>query len=121
MSDSAAVGRLRGAWISLVHWIDTDYRSAELVPLADKPDRVEWVRTIPFVILHMGCLGVFWAGWSWTAVWSAVFLYFVRMFAITGFYHRYFSHRTFSTSRPMQFVLALWGAACVQQIGRAHV
>jgi stearoyl-CoA desaturase (delta-9 desaturase) len=68
-----------------------------------------------FVILHVGCLGVIWTGWSWFAVGSAVFLYFIRMFAVTGFYHRYFSHRTFSTSRGWQFVLALWGATCVQR------
>jgi stearoyl-CoA desaturase (delta-9 desaturase) len=27
------------------------------------------------------------------------------MFAVTAFYHRYFSHRTFRTSRPMQFLM----------------
>jgi len=106
---------LRGWWISFVHWFDTDYGCEELSTLAGKPDRVEWVRAIPFIILHLGCLGVIWTGWSWTSVGVAVFLYFARMFAVTGFYHRYFSHRTFSTSRPMQFVLALWGATCVQR------
>jgi stearoyl-CoA desaturase (delta-9 desaturase) len=29
------------------------------------------------------------------------------MFAATGVYHRYFSHRTYKTSRPMQFLLAV--------------
>ena len=29
------------------------------------------------------------------------------MFAITGGYHRYFSHRAYKTSRLFQFVLAL--------------
>ena len=37
------------------------------------------------------------------------------MFAMTGFYHRYFSHRTFKTSRAFQFVLALWGTTAVQK------
>jgi stearoyl-CoA desaturase (delta-9 desaturase) len=37
------------------------------------------------------------------------------MFAITGFYHRYFSHRTFKTSRVGQFIFALLGAAAVQR------
>jgi stearoyl-CoA desaturase (delta-9 desaturase) len=45
----------------------------------------------------------------------AVALYIVRMFAITGFYHRYFSHRTFKTSRATQFAFALVGAAAVQR------
>ena len=33
-------------------------------------------------------------------------LYVVRMFFVTAGYHRYFSHRTFKTSRFMQFVFA---------------
>ena len=37
------------------------------------------------------------------------------MFAITGFYHRYFSHRTFRASRPVQFAFAVLGAASVQR------
>ena len=37
------------------------------------------------------------------------------MFAITGFYHRYFSHRSFQTSRPMQFLFAVIGASSVQR------
>ena len=120
MSDTVSiptprVGLLRRSIISFVHWFDSDYGAHELAALKDKPDRVEWVRAIPFVILHLGCLGIIWTGWSWFAVGSAVFLYFARMFAVTGFYHRYFSHRTFSTSRAWQFVLALWGGACVQR------
>jgi stearoyl-CoA desaturase (delta-9 desaturase) len=37
------------------------------------------------------------------------------MFAITGIYHRYFSHRTFKTSRWAQFVFAVIGASSVQR------
>jgi len=80
-----------------------------------KPDRVELVRCIPFIILHVGCLGVFIVGWSWTALTVAIGLYFLRMFAITGFYHRYFSHRSFQTSRGGQFLFALIGASAVQR------
>ncbi len=80
-----------------------------------EPDGVDWLRCIPFVILHAGCLGVIWVGWSPFAAWSAVALYFVRMFAVTGIYHRYFSHKTYSTSRFGQFLLALWGATTVQR------
>ncbi len=109
------MGRARSLLIALVRWFDSDFGAAELTGLHEKPDRVEWLRTLPFVILHLGCFGVIWTGWSWTAVGVAVFLYFARMFAVTGFYHRYFSHRTFSTSRVGQFLLALWGATCVQR------
>jgi stearoyl-CoA desaturase (delta-9 desaturase) len=42
-------------------------------------------------------------------------MYFFRMFAITGFLHRYFSHKTYSTSRAFQFVMAVWAALAVQR------
>ena len=45
----------------------------------------------------------------------AAVLFVVRMFAITGFYHRYFSHRTFKTSRVAQFIFAVLGASAVQR------
>ncbi len=77
--------------------------------------RVDWLRVLPFLAVHLACLGPIWVGWSPVAVGVAVALYWLRMFAITGFYHRYFSHRTYRTSRPMQFVLALAGASAAQR------
>jgi stearoyl-CoA desaturase (delta-9 desaturase) len=73
------------------------------------------MRCLPFVALHAGCLGVFLTGWSVTAVTAAAVLYFIRMFAITGFYHRYFSHKTYHTSRVGQFLLAIMGGTAVQR------
>ncbi|HEV2607607.1 MAG TPA: acyl-CoA desaturase, partial [Xanthomonadaceae bacterium] len=78
-------------------------------------DRVDWVRVIPFLGLHLACLAVFLVGFSWFALWIALAMYCVRMFAITAFYHRYFSHKAFRTSRALQFVFALFGAASVQR------
>jgi stearoyl-CoA desaturase (delta-9 desaturase) len=83
--------------------------------MRNEPDRIDWTRCIPFIVLHLGCLGVIWTGASPFAVGSAVLLYFARMAAVTGIYHRYFSHKTYATSRPMQFVLALLGASAVQR------
>jgi stearoyl-CoA desaturase (delta-9 desaturase) len=100
---------------SLVQWIDTDYSVEPPEVIRAMPDGVNWVRCIPFVILHAGCLGVIWTGWSWFAVWTAVALYFIRMFAVTGVFHRYFSHKTYSTSRFGQFLLALWTGTTVQR------
>jgi stearoyl-CoA desaturase (Delta-9 desaturase) len=100
---------------SLVRWFDSDYGNDDLAAIQAKPDRVEVVRVLPFVLLHLGCLGVFFCGWSKTAVLVAVALYLVRMFAITGFYHRYFSHKTFHTSRAAQFFFAVLGATAVQR------
>ncbi len=66
-----------------------------------KEPKFEPRRTAPYIFIHVGCLALFWVGWSWFAVALAAFLYVVRMFAITAFYHRYFSHKAFRTSRFM--------------------
>jgi stearoyl-CoA desaturase (delta-9 desaturase) len=105
----------KASFISVVQWVDSDFGNEDTAAIKAKPDRVEWVRTIPFVILHLGCLGVIWVHWSWISVCVAVGLYLARMFAITGFYHRYFSHKTFHTSRLVQFLFALVGASAVQR------
>jgi stearoyl-CoA desaturase (delta-9 desaturase) len=76
---------------------------------------VDWARILPFVGMHVACLAVFWVGVSPFAVGVAATMYLVRMFAITGFYHRYFSHRTFKTSRVAQFLFAVVGASAVQR------
>jgi stearoyl-CoA desaturase (delta-9 desaturase) len=49
------------------------------------------------------------------AVAAAIGLYLLRAFFVTGFYHRYFSHRTFRTSRPAQFVFAVLGNTAAQR------
>jgi len=76
---------------------------------------IDWIGLIPYAAMHLGCLAVIWVGWSPVAVGVAVSLYFIRMFAVTAFYHRYFSHRTFRTSRAFQFIAAVMGNACVQR------
>jgi stearoyl-CoA desaturase (delta-9 desaturase) len=79
------------------------------------PRTIDWIGLIPYVAMHLGCFAVIWVGWSWTAVAVAAALYFIRMFSVTAFYHRYFSHRTFRTSRAFQFVMAILGNSCVQR------
>ena len=100
---------------SLLQWIDSDYTLESPEAIRAQPDGVNLVRCIPFVILHLGCLGVIWVGWSWFAVGTAVALYWGRMFAVTGIFHRYFSHKSYSTSRFGQFLLALWTGTAVQR------
>jgi stearoyl-CoA desaturase (delta-9 desaturase) len=98
---------------AFLRWFD-----AGLVPapeLAGEADGVDWPRIIPFVLVHAVCLFAFIVGTSTVAVATAIALYFLRMFAITGFYHRYFSHRTFKTSRAGQFIFGLLGASAVQR------
>jgi stearoyl-CoA desaturase (delta-9 desaturase) len=94
---------------------DADYHPHGALPVNQRSSGVAVARCIPFIFLHTGCIGVIWTGWSWTAVGIAAALYFIRMFAITGFYHRYFSHRSFHTSRMMQFLFAVVGNASAQR------
>ena len=98
---------------TVLRWVDTSAVPAQPSPELD--ERIDWLRALPFIAMHLACLGVAWVGVSATALWIAAGLYVARMFAITGFYHRYFSHRTFRTSRPVQFAFALLGAASVQR------
>ncbi|MDF1755392.1 MAG: acyl-CoA desaturase [Verrucomicrobiales bacterium] len=89
------------------------------VELPDQSDgvssmKIDPKRVLPYIFIHGGCLAVIWVGWSWFAVAAAVFLYVVRMFAITAFYHRYFSHRAFKANRLMQFIFAVWGHTSMQ-------
>jgi len=104
--------RPTGFWVTIRRWFDSWDR--EEVPLSSR-GKVDWLRILPFVALHGVVFLIPLVGWSWTAVGVAVGLYAVRMFAITAFYHRYFSHRTFKTSRAMQFVFALVGNSAVQR------
>jgi len=97
---------------SVIRWFDSGYQSAEH---GNVEDHVDIARCISMIILHIGCLGVIWVGWSWFAVTIAVLLYFARMFAVTGFLHRYFSHRTFKTNRLMQFIFAVLASTAVQR------
>jgi len=97
---------------SLVRWVDSwvaDQRDAV------HPREIDWLRVVPFVLLHLSCLLVFVVGWSWTALAVAAGYYALRMFAITAFYHRYFSHRAFRVSRGVQFLFALLGTTAIQR------
>lgn len=73
------------------------------------------VKQSAFWAIHLGCLGVFWVGCSWIAITICLALYVIRMFAVTGAYHRYFSHRSYQTSRVFQFLLALLGTTAAQK------
>jgi stearoyl-CoA desaturase (delta-9 desaturase) len=99
--------------MSILRWVDSE-AGLDAMP-SNTGRRVEWLRIAPFVVLHGMCLGVIWVGWSWVAVATASVLYFVRMYAITGFYRRYFSHKTFRTNRFWQFIFAVLGNSAVQR------
>jgi stearoyl-CoA desaturase (delta-9 desaturase) len=68
--------------------------------------------TIPFWSVHLAAIaGIAALGWSWRGVALAAALYAPRMFFATAGYHRYFSHRSYRTSRLFQFLLAFGAVA----------
>lgn len=80
--------------------------------------RLTWreaLHSLPFFGVHLSCLAAFFLPFSWGLVALCLGLYLVRMFGITGGYHRYFSHKSFRTSRWFQFVLAVLGLLALQK------
>lgn len=111
-----------------IRWIDSEAVTipAINVDINDRASRhsagddsslkhVNWQRIVPFFAVHLTCLFVFVVGWSPAAVIVCLALFWIRMFAITAFYHRYFSHRSFKTNRFWQFCFAVLGASAAQR------
>lgn len=66
--------------------------------------------------MHVGAVvGACLVAPTWLAAGLGLGLYLLRMFGITGGYHRYFAHRAYKTSRWFQFVLAWVGCSAVQK------
>lgn len=93
-------------------WLSNDDRYSRT---PDGDDAVDWLRSIPFWLFHLACLGMIWTGASTAAVVFAAVSYWVRIFFVTAFYHRYFSHRAYTASRPMQFLFAVLGCTAGQR------
>lgn len=97
---------------SLRCWVD-----AESYPVFSESEKykINWLRCVPFIFLHLACLGVFWVGASSTALLFCLGFFWLRMFAITGFYHRLFAHRSYKASRVPQFLFAVLGSSACQR------
>ncbi len=90
--------------------------AAPLIKRDRELDRIRWIDNVPFWGVHVAALvGLAMVGFSWLGVAICAASYFVRMFGITAGYHRYFSHRTYKTSRFGQVVLALLGVISTQK------
>ncbi len=109
-SEKVAAGKLKR---TLLMWLDSGQVNDSYTTGHSKS--IDWLRCLPFIGMHVACFAVIQVGWSPIAVAVALFMYMIRMFAITAFYHRYFSHKSFRTSRTFQFVGALLGAMAVQR------
>jgi stearoyl-CoA desaturase (Delta-9 desaturase) len=75
----------------------------------------QWHNVIALVAIHVITVLTILHGVTLKLVLIALGTYFLRMFAITGVYHRYFSHRSYKTSRIFQLVLAFLGTTATQK------
>jgi stearoyl-CoA desaturase (delta-9 desaturase) len=72
--------------------------------------------TFGFWMVHAAAVaGLIWLGPSWSGLGLAIAFYFARMFFVTAGYHRYFSHRSFKTSRIFQAILAFGAQTALQR------
>src|SRR6267378_4117319 len=78
-------------------------------------DDIIYPSAIPFVLVHLTCIGAIWTGVTWQAIAIGFALYWLRIFAIGAGYHRYFAHRAYATSRVAQFVLAALAQSTAQR------
>lgn len=81
----------------------------------DPREKLNWGLSLPFFLLHLMPLGMLFfppTVGDWILCFS---LYFVRMFFITGVYHRYFAHRGYKMGRVMQFLMAFGGGTSAQK------
>ena len=98
--------------------VDTSIARA---PIAGPTSRQAWkgyfkANSILMAVVHLVVLvGLCFAGWSWQGFILAIVSYYIRMILVTAGYNRYFSHRSFGTSRPVQFLLALGAQSSAQK------
>jgi stearoyl-CoA desaturase (delta-9 desaturase) len=77
--------------------------------------RYNRVTSVPFALMHIAALAVFLFPFHWSLVAWLVGSYFLRMFAVTAGYHRYFSHRSYRMNRFWQFAIAFLAETSAQK------
>jgi stearoyl-CoA desaturase (Delta-9 desaturase) len=85
--------------------------------LSEKKERTAGasVSLIAFILISLTVFTVFTVEFTWNLFFIALASYLIRIFAITGIYHRYFSHNSYKTSRPFQFLMAILGCLAQQK------
>jgi stearoyl-CoA desaturase (delta-9 desaturase) len=77
--------------------------------------RIRPAAAFGFALVHAFAFGVVAVGFSWEGVALCLGSYYLRMFAITAGFHRYFAHRTYRMNRFWQFVMAFLGQTAAQK------
>ncbi len=89
-----------------------------IAPASERPAQ-EWNLTIGpdlllYITIHLLAAFALLKGITPQALTILAATYFIRIFGQGMSYHRYFAHRSFKTSRVMQFILAFWGILSLQ-------
>ncbi len=91
-------------------------QSAGSEPVVVEPPLYERLLNLGgFIIAHVGAVLALFVHVSKRDVIIVLALFWLRMFAVTGGYHRYFAHKTYKTSRAFQFILAFIGTTATQK------
>ncbi len=78
--------------------------------------KIHFFQSLPFFLFHgVGLIGAFFVSFKWSFLTLCLGSYYLRMFAITAGYHRYFSHRSYRLNRFFQFLMALLGSTTAQK------
>jgi len=78
--------------------------------------KIHFFQSLPFFLFHgVGLVGAFFVSFKWSFLALCLGSYYLRMFAITAGYHRYFSHRSYRLNRFFQFLMALLGSTTAQK------
>ena len=75
--------------------------------------RVDWVISSLLVLFHIIAL-VALTMTTWTAVITFLVLYAVSVLGITVGFHRYFTHKSFKATKPLEWLLAIMGTIALQ-------
>jgi len=95
--------------------VNTTSSTTVLVAPQARPTFNRYFNIVGVLAIHGATIYAFTRGVTWKLVALAVATYFIRMFAITAVYHRYFSHRAYKTSRVFQLFLAFLGTTATQK------
>src|SRR6266478_2793770 len=85
------------------------------IDVVQEHDDIMYPQVVLFLLIHVGCVAAICSRVTWQAMAFCMVLYWSRMFAIGAGYHRYFSHRAYSTSRVFQFILAFLAQSSAQK------
>src|SRR5258706_14260696 len=101
--------------IFLFSWVHKKNKEMEIPVALEKRKKPSLKTEISFIVVHLLPLAAIYTGATWLDWILCAFLYFFRMFWITGGYHRYFAHKSYKTSRWFQFVIAFLAQTSAQK------